>query len=115
VARVGEAAPADLRLVDSVARYSGAGWFFTQLGCAARPKACSGAADAGYAAATIVADPAARARQLAEAEAQLMAANTFIPFGPPLRWSLAAPGTIGFSPNRWGFHPLLPLALRPRK
>lgn len=111
--RVGEGDAADLRLVDNVARYSRADWFFGQLSCAARPGVCSAAADASYAAASALADPAARGRQLAQAETQLMAANTFIPLGPPLRWSLAAPDTIGFSPNRWGVHPLLPLALRP--
>lgn len=111
--RVGAGEAADLRLIDRVARYSRADWFFGQLGCAARPGACSAAADAAYAAARDLADPAARARQLAKAETELMAANTFIPLGPPLRWSLAAPDTIGFAPNRWGVHPLLPLALRP--
>lgn len=110
--RVGEDAPADLRLVDTVARYSRAGWFFTQLSCAVRPKVCSPDADARYAAA-MAADPGARAAQLAQAEAALTAANTFIPLGPPLRWSLAAPDTTGFSANRWGIHPLPPLAMRP--
>lgn len=113
--RVGEGDIADLRLVDTVARYSRAGWFFTQLSCAARPKVCSPGADASYAAAITLSDPAARARQLAQAEAELMAANTFIPLGPPLRWSLAASDTIGFSTNRWGIHPLLPLAMRPER
>lgn len=115
VERVGEGDAADLRLVDTVARYSRAGWFFTQLSCTARPKICSPAADASYAAAAGLSDPAARARQLAQAEAELMAANTFVPLGPPLRWSLAAADTVGFSSNRWGIHPLLPLAMRPDK
>ena len=48
-----------------------------------------------------------------QAEADLTAANTFIPLGPPLRWSLATSDTNGFSPNRWGIHPLMPLAMRP--
>ncbi len=113
VTRVDQDAAADLRLVDSVARYSRADWFFARLSCAARPGVCSAPADAEYAAAAALADPAVRARQLAEAEARLMAANTFIPFGPPLRWSLAAPDTAGFAPNRWAAHPLLPLAMRP--
>jgi oligopeptide transport system substrate-binding protein len=82
------------------------------LSCAARPKVCSAGADARYAAATMISDPAARTAQMAQAEAELMAANTFIPLGPPLRWSLAASDTTGFSTNRWGVHPLLPLALR---
>lgn len=113
--RVGEGEAADLRLVDAVARYSRPDWFFTQLSCAARPKVCSAAADAAYTAAAALPDPAVRDRQLAQAEAELMAANTFIPLGPPLRWSVAAPDTAGFSPNRWGIHPLLPLAMRPAR
>ncbi|MDB5724000.1 MAG: transporter substrate-binding protein [Novosphingobium sp.] len=112
VERVGEGDVADLRLVDAVAPYSRAGWFFAQLSCAARPKVCSAGADASYASAMTVGDPAARAAQMAQAEAELMAANTFIPLGPPLRWSLAASDTTGFSANRWGIHPLLPLAMR---
>lgn len=115
VVRVGEAARADLRLVDSVARYSRPGWFFTQLSCAAQPGACSAPVDTAYAAAAGLTQGPGQAKQLAEAEAQLMAANLFIPFGPPLRWSLAPPDTVGFSPNRWGIHPLLPLALRPAR
>lgn len=112
VIRVGPKDAADFRLVDTVARYSRAGWFFTQLSCAAGPKVCSSAADASYATAIALSDPVARARQLVQAEAELMAANTFIPLGTPLRWSLAEPETLGFSPNRWGTHPLLPLAMR---
>lgn len=115
VERVGEGATADLRLVDSVARYSRAGWFFTQLSCAARPKVCSPAADESYTTAAGLGDPAVRARQLAQAEAELIAANTFIPLGPPLRWSLVASDTVGFATNRWGIHPLLPLAMPAQK
>lgn len=112
LARVGEAEAADLRLEDRVAPYARAAWFFTQLSCAVRPKVCSPEADARYAAAVASGDSAGRAQQLAQAEAELMAANTFIPLGPPLRWSLAGSDTSGFLPNRWGAHPLLPLAMR---
>lgn len=108
--REGEAA--DLRLVDRTASYPRADWFFAQLSCVARPRACSPAADARYAAARDLADPAARARGLAEAEAELLRANDFVPLGTPLRWSLAAPDTAGFAVNRGGVHALLPLALR---
>jgi hypothetical protein len=38
----------------------------------------------------------------------------FIPFGPPIRWSLVRGDITGFYPNRLGYHPLMPLALRPR-
>lgn len=109
--REGEAA--DLRLVDVVATYPRADWFFAQLSCAARRRACSAAADAAYAAAREVGDPSARATALAAAEAQLTAANDFIPLGTPLRWSLVAPDTAGFVANRAGLHALFPLAIRP--
>ena len=51
---------------------------------------------------------------LAEAEAELTAANIFIPFGPPLRWSLVRGSVAGFESNGWGIHPLAPLALTPK-
>ena len=107
-----EGETADLRLVDRAAAYPRADWFFAQLSCAARPEACSAAADAAYAKARDLPDPAARSQALAQAEAALMAANVFIPLGAPLRWSLAAPDTAGFAVNRGGIHALLPLALR---
>ncbi|MGN6356846.1 MAG: ABC transporter substrate-binding protein [Novosphingobium sp.] len=110
--RRGPGEAADLRLLDRTAVYARADWFFAQLGCTARPRACSATADASYAAARGLAEPAARAKGLAEAEAQLMAANLFIPLGTPLRWSLAAPDTAGFAVNPTGRHALLPLAMR---
>lgn len=109
--REGEAA--DLRLVDRAASYPRADWFFAQLSCAVRPAACNGAADAAYAGARALADPALRAQGLAKAETELMAANVFVPLGTPLRWSLAVPDTAGFAINRAGIHALFPLALRP--
>lgn len=111
--REGEAA--DLRLVDQAAAYPRADWFFARLSCAARPQACSAAADAAFAGARDLADPAARAKGLAQAETMLMAANDFVPLGTPLRWSLAAPDTAGFATNRAGLHALLPLAMRPAR
>jgi peptide/nickel transport system substrate-binding protein/oligopeptide transport system substrate-binding protein len=111
--RVALNAPADLRLVDVVARYDRAGWFFNQLSCRIHPQACRKAADDLAAQAETLSDPAARARSLAAAETELAAANVFVPFGPPVRWFLAAPDLTGLSTNRWAVHPLLPLALQP--
>lgn len=115
LARRREGESADLRLVDRVASYPRADWFFAQLSCAARPDVCSSVADAAYAGARGLADQPARARAMAQAEAELMAANVFIPLGPPLRWSLAAPDTTGFAVNRAGLHALFPLAWRARR
>ena len=108
--RVGEAAPADLRLLDLVARYPRAGWYLNQLSCAARRTICAAAADASVAAARAEPDPAARAALLGQAARQLAAATVFIPFGAPVRWSLVAGEVPGFAPDPAGIHPLPPLA-----
>lgn len=110
--RVAEGADADLRLVDAVARYPRATWFLNQLSCAALAGPCSAGADTRAGQARAATDAASRTALLAEAEAELAAANVFIPFGAPVRWSLVGGGVSGFSVNRWGFHPLMPLAMR---
>jgi peptide/nickel transport system substrate-binding protein/oligopeptide transport system substrate-binding protein len=110
--RLGE--PADLRLVDQVARYPRIGWFLNQLSCAARQALCSESADAFAQRARSEPDPAKRAELLADAEAELTKTNGFIPFGTPIRWSLVSGAVTGFTPNRWAVHPLMPLALLPK-
>ena len=59
-------------------------------------------------------DGAQRSALYAEAEAELTLANVFIPFGQPVRWSLVRGDVSGFATNRWGVHPLMPIATRPR-
>jgi len=115
VKRVAADAGSDLRLIDETAVYNRPAWFLTRLSCLARPGACSPAADARFGEALAVADPAARSRAMAEAEAQLAADNVFVPFGPPLRWMLVGPGVTGLSTNALSLHPLLPLAMIPAK
>ena len=112
--RVGEDAAAELRLLDSVARYGRATWFLNQLSCVAKRAVCSAEGDARVKEARSAPDAASRAALLAEAEAEITAANGFIPFARPLRWSLVRADIVGFAANPWGFHPLLPLALAPR-
>ena len=112
--RVGEAAVSDLRLVDSVARYPRPIWFLNQLGCAGRQDLCSSTADVLVSRARAAADAEKASEQLAEAEAEITKANIFIPFGPPVRWSLVRADAIGFAENRWGFHPLMPMARLPK-
>lgn len=111
--RAGEADAADLRLLDAVARYAGASWYLNQLSCAAQ-RVCSESADALVSAARAAPSEAERADLLAEAEATLTAANVFIPFGAPIRWSLVRGEAAGFAANRWGVHPLMPMAARPK-
>ena len=114
VRKVGELADADLRLVDTVARYARVGWFLNQLSCTNARGPCSASADRLASSALAEADPVKRADLYAQAEAQLTIANSFIPFGVPVRWSLVSGTTTGFAPNRWNIHPLMPLAMRPK-
>lgn len=112
--RVGENDAAELRLIDNVARYGRATWFLNQLSCAAKRAVCSAEGDARVKEALSAPDDATRAALLAEAEAEITAANGFVPFARPLRWSLVRADIVGFAANPWGLHPLLPLALAPR-
>jgi ABC-type transport system substrate-binding protein len=112
--RAEAAQDADLLLVDRTARYAAARWFLNQFNCSLRRGVCSEAADERLAEAMREADPAARAALFAEAEAELVAAEAFIPFGPPVRWSLVRGQVSGFAVNRWAFHPLPALATIPR-
>ncbi len=114
VVRVGEDKPADLRLVDATARYGRAAWFLNQLACTVHKPACSAAGDALLAQARAAKDSRERARLLGEAEAEITAANAFLPIARPLRWSLVRSSVIGFAPNPWGWHPLPPLAVIPK-
>ncbi|MBW8753072.1 MAG: ABC transporter substrate-binding protein [Sphingomonadales bacterium] len=112
--KVGPDDETELRLVDAVARYPRVGWFLNQLSCTAARGLCSEDADRSAAQAQRATDPAVHAELLAEAEAELTKANAFIPFGPPIRWSLVRGDASGFAANRWNIHPLMPMALRPK-
>lgn len=112
--QVGPNDEAELRLVDVVARYPRVGWFLHELSCDAGRGLCSEDADRTAAQAQRAADPAAIADLLADAEAELTKANVFIPFGPPIRWSLVRGDVSGFAINPWNLHPLMPMALRPK-
>jgi ABC-type oligopeptide transport system substrate-binding subunit len=110
VVRTPENAPADLRLVDTVARYPRAAWFLDQFNCAGGQSACSPAADAFVARARAAGDAATATGFYAQAEATLTQENVFIPLGQPIRWSLVAGDGAGFAVNRWGLHSLIALA-----
>ena len=112
VERVAPNAAADLRFIDVVARYPAPAWFFNQLACAVRHP-CSVSADV-LATRAGAADPAHAPALYAEAEREMAKANLFIPLGLPVRWSLGNANLPGFAPNRWGLHPLFPLANRVR-
>ncbi|MXP15010.1 peptide ABC transporter substrate-binding protein [Altererythrobacter confluentis] len=110
-AKAGE--KADLVLVDRLARYADARWFLNQFNCSLKRGLCSAEADALIAEAGRTSDALQTAALLAQAEAQLTSINAFIPLGAPIRWSLVRGNVDGFSENRWGLHPLFPMALRP--
>lgn len=112
--RAAAPAGADLRLVDDVARYPRPRWFLNRLSCAARSGLCDPAADALVAEAVQLDDAVRRNAMIAEAEARMTAANLFIPFGTPIRWSLVRGTVEGFASNTWGWHPLMPLAWQRR-
>ncbi len=112
--RVAADAPADLRVIDQVARYPRAIWFLNQLSCAIARGPCSSPADTRLLQAKQASDEAARTALLAEAEQEQAATNAYIPIGVPVRWSLASPRVTGFSINRWALHPLMPMATRPK-
>ncbi|MBV1918549.1 MAG: ABC transporter substrate-binding protein [Sphingomonadaceae bacterium] len=104
----------DLTLIDEVARYPSATWFLNRFNCKVRKGGCDRKADAKLAQARKVSDPAERAALIAEAEILLSDANVFIPFGSPIRWALVRGDVRGFSTNRWGWHPLMSMALLPK-
>lgn len=113
-ARAATIEASDLRMVDEVARFPRARWFLNELSCAARRGLCDPEVDGIVAGAAKVVDASQRAALLGEAEARLTQTNIFIPFGSPIRWSLARGNLSGFASNTWGWHPLMPLAWLPK-
>jgi oligopeptide transport system substrate-binding protein len=112
--RVPEGRAADLVLVDRVARYAEPRWFLDQFNCSLGTGMCSSETDALVREANVQLDPASRATLFAQAEAELLRANVYIPFGSPVRFSLVRGNVDGFVANPWAFHPLPPLAVIPR-
>ena len=104
---------ADLSLIDRLARYGDVRWFFNQFNCTLKRGLCSAETDRVLKAALDESDPAIRRELLIDAERELLRSNIYIPIGAPVRWSLIRGGVDGFEENRWGLHPLFPMALRP--
>ena len=112
--RVDDAREADLVLVDRVARYPAPRWFLNQFNCELGRGLCAEDVDIQVREALKEGNPVARARMLAQAEADLTLSNVYIPFGAPLRWSLVRGSIEGFLPNPYAFHPLPEMAQIPR-
>lgn len=111
--RVGLDEQAQLRLVEQVSWIDRPEWYLHRYDCKVVKGVCDAEADALVAEAIAQPDPLIRAGLLAEAQAKLTAAQTFISFGPPIRFSLVRGGVDGFAVNRWGFHPLSQLFADP--
>jgi len=111
--RVGSDQPADLALVDQVARYGGPLWFLNQFNCSLGRGLCSDLADKAVADALTLPD-GERTALLGRAEAILTAANVYIPLGAPLRWSMVRSSVDGFADNPWAVHPLPAMAVIPK-
>lgn len=103
-ARVGAAAPAELRLIDEVAPVTLASWYLRHFACNAS-RVCDPAADELLAAARIAPTQLNRRSLLATADRIITDAAPFIPLATPVRWSLVSPRLTGFRPNRFGRHP----------
>jgi ABC-type oligopeptide transport system substrate-binding subunit len=112
--RVAEGEPADLTLVDRIARYAEPRWFLNQFNCSLHRGLCNSEADAAVESALAAPDAQTRADDLARAEGLLSAANVYIPIGAPLRWSMVRGTVDGFASNAWAWHPLPDMATIPR-
>jgi Bacterial extracellular solute-binding proteins, family 5 Middle len=95
--------PHDLRLIDRTADQSSPAWYMDQLSCTVSA-ICSMDADRLVSEARMAGNIEARARLLAQAEAELQAMRNFIPIANPLRWSVARPGLLGHFANGRGWH-----------
>ena len=111
--RAENAAGADMELVDRLARYANPRWFLNQFNCQISQPICSPDADVLVDQSLDAASAQEQANLLAEAENALTAAEAFIPLGAPIRWSLVRGALGGFAENRWGRHPLFPIATSP--
>jgi oligopeptide transport system substrate-binding protein len=103
--RAGAKGEADLRLIDSVAPHGSAFWYFNQTSCTAGVL-CSTDVDQLARDAFLTTDPTARATRIAEVDAAIAKAQTFIPIASPLRWSLVAPRLQGYRESPFAIHPL---------
>ena len=101
--RVRPGAPADLRLVDSVAPANLASWYLRQFGCDAS-SVCDAAADQALAAARLAPTAAERTAQFVIADRILVELAPFIPLTGPVRWSLVSQRLRGFRANPFARH-----------
>ncbi len=106
--KIGE--PADIQLIDRLARYSSPRWFLNQFHCSLERGICSEEADTMIEESLAVRDPRAKQFMLADAHQTMLAEELYIPLGSPVRWSLVRGAIDAFEINPWGIHPLFPLS-----
>ncbi|USI73675.1 ABC transporter substrate-binding protein [Sphingomonas morindae] len=102
---VPEGAPAELRLIDEVAPADTAAFYLRRFACE-RGTACTEPADTLLIAARYAETLDERSVLLTQADALIEATAPFIALGPPIRWSLVAPGLDRFRDSPRGLHPL---------
>lgn len=111
VQRVGLKEPADLRLVDEVARSTSASWFVRQFRCPALA-ICDDHLEELMKAARETAILPQRAALLQQAAAEIDDKQLFIAIAAPIRWSLVSNRIAGFAGNRFAIHTLTELEQR---
>jgi peptide/nickel transport system substrate-binding protein len=102
--RVRAGAPADLRMIDTVAPETMAIWYLRQFSCEAGG-ICDPAADQALQAARVATGMTDRQAQISQADELLSRLTPFIPLATPIRWSLVAPRLTGFRPSPFSRHP----------
>nr|WP_255551887.1 ABC transporter substrate-binding protein [Erythrobacter crassostrea] len=108
--KVAPGAGADLELRDRLARYTSPRWFLNQFNCELEIGLCSPEADALVRESLSQSDPFSKQQVLAEAHAELVQQEVFIPLGAPVRWALVRGAVDTYQANQWGLHPLFPLS-----
>ena len=97
-------APADLRLIDSVAPVASASWYLRHFVCGSG-FVCDSLADEVLESARLAPNARERRTALANADRILSGLTPFIALASPVRWSLVAPRLTGFRPNLFARHP----------
>ncbi|HKR24034.1 MAG TPA: ABC transporter substrate-binding protein, partial [Allosphingosinicella sp.] len=102
--RVAPGAPAELRLVDTVAPANLASWYLRHFTCEASA-VCDPAADQALLRARLAGRHPDRTAEFAIADRILTDLTPFIPLTAPVRWSLVSQRLTGFRPNPFARHP----------
>lgn len=99
--RVGEAAPADLRVIDAIAPYDSARWYLATACPVTSPEIAAKLNEARDAN-----DMSSRAVALAEADGLIAADQCYVPLARPLRWATVSLRLARWEGNARGWHPL---------